>query len=257
MGMRVVIFTGGPQDLDRSRARVDLRSRVTSALDGTGLDEAEPDETGLDHPGPDRPDLVIAADSGLGIALEAGFDVDGVVGDMDSVDEDQLRLVRQRGAEVLQFPVGKDETDLELAIDVALESEPDELVVVGSPSGRLDHLIGWTRLVSSPRLRGIAVTAWLGSTVVLPVFDSRVFRGTPGATVSLFAEHGDARGVTTRGLRWDLNHQTLRSASSLGVSNEFETGTASVEVGSGVVAVVIPPEHQHDSEHQHDWPEKT
>lgn len=195
--------------------------------------------------------MVVAADSGLHAAHAAGLKVDYVVGDMDSVSLDALALAVREGARALRHPTDKDASDLELALDLVMEevsgrasgesgSVPD-VVVVGSGSGRLDHLLTWVSVVGSPRYRSLRIDAFLGDTRLLPVHDRRRFSGDPGATVTLLALHGPASGVNVTGLRWPLHDETLVAGSSRGLSNELYGTEATVEVHDGVVTVVIPP----------------
>ena len=69
-----------------------------------------------------RPDLVIAADSGLHAVLAAGWIPDRVIGDLDSADPAAVEIAAEGGAVVDRHPVGKDETDLELALAAAVEA---------------------------------------------------------------------------------------------------------------------------------------
>src|SRR5690348_8693886 len=65
--------------------------------------------------------LVIAADSGLGVATALGVHVDHLVGDMDSVDAGAVERAEASGTTVDRHPAEKDATDLALALDAALE----------------------------------------------------------------------------------------------------------------------------------------
>jgi len=188
------------------------------------------------------PDRVVVADGGLATCVAAGLTADVVVGDMDSVDPIQLAAAERSGAQIMRHPQDKDATDLELALELALDPAPDRLVVVGSASGRLDHLLAWAVLVGSPRLADLVVEAWMGDTCVLPVHAGAPRRvlGSRGGVVTLLALHGPATGVHTDGLRWPLGGEVLEPGSTRGVSNQFTDTEARVAVGSGVVTVVVP-----------------
>jgi thiamine pyrophosphokinase len=185
-------------------------------------------------------DLVIAADSGLDLAHSLGWKPDVIVGDMDSVTPALLAAAEVEGAVVERHPVAKEATDLELAIRAAVSTSAEHLVVVGSSSGRMDHLIGGALMVASPLYAGIRIEAWLGGALVVPVHDRRIVRGEVGAAVSLLAVHGPAVGVTTSGLRWPLRDERLEAGSSRGISNEFVHADAEVVVSGGTVVVIVP-----------------
>src|SRR5512135_2029316 len=76
-----------------------------------------------------RPDDdIYAADGGTRHALALGLLPSIVIGDMDSLSpEDRIRL-NAGGAEIRQYPRNKDKTDLELALDLAVEEGRDEIL---------------------------------------------------------------------------------------------------------------------------------
>ncbi|HSH32070.1 MAG TPA: hypothetical protein VLB31_00445, partial [Actinomycetota bacterium] len=80
---------------------------------------------------PAAPDVVIAADDGAREALRLGLEVDVVVGDMDSVPASTLAQVERAGGRAMRHPADKDATDLELALDEALTSQTERIVVAG------------------------------------------------------------------------------------------------------------------------------
>jgi thiamine pyrophosphokinase len=56
--------------------------------------------------------------------------------------------------------------------------------------------------------------------------------------VTLLALGGDAGGVTTRGLRYPLDRETLPFGSARGLSNVMLTSEATVSVASGVMIAI-------------------
>lgn len=188
-----------------------------------------------------RPDLVVAADSGLHAAQALGIAVDLVVGDLDSVDPAELAAAQRTGTRVDRHPTDKDATDLELALDQLIGHRIDAAVLVGADGGRMDHLFGAVLSLCAPRYSAIRFDAWLGAARVLPVWDARTVRGTPGRHLSLLPVHGPAR-VHVTGVRWPLHGEVLEVGSSRGVSNEWAADDAVVTVEDGCVAVVVPEE---------------
>lgn len=183
---------------------------------------------------------VVAADSGLHHAHAAGLAVDAVVGDLDSVSPDALEVARGRGVTVHEHPADKDQTDLELALGVALESGPEHIVVLGGHGGRADHLLGNALLLASPTFEAVAMDALWGTARLHVVRAARELAASPGELCTLLPVHGPARSVHTRGLRWGLAGETLAPGSSRGLSNEVTEPPVEVAVGEGVVLVVFP-----------------
>ena len=184
--------------------------------------------------------FVIAADSGLAQAVALGRPVDLVVGDLDSVDLDQLAAARAAGSQVEAHRPDKDATDLELALDAALTRGARAVTVVGGHGGRLDHLLANLSVLASPRWAAASVDAWLGEAHVVVVRDEAELTGAPGSLLTLVALGGDAHGVRTRGLRYPLDDEDLAAGTSRGVSNEFVDDRARVELRSGVLLAIRP-----------------
>lgn len=193
-------------------------------------------------PLPSNPVLTVAADGGLDVAVALAIEVDLVVGDLDSVDPAGLAEARERGMEVRRFAAAKNHTDLELAIDAALEVEPSELVIVGGGGGRLDHLIGVLAALAGAAGRGANVTGYVGTDLIWLVGAEVCLDITapPGTTLSLMPLGGPATVRRAIGLRWPLSGVMLSPWEALGVSNLTESPEVSIEVSDGVVAVIAP-----------------
>ncbi len=183
---------------------------------------------------------VVAADSGIDRAHQAGFAVNVAVGDFDSVSAAGLSRASSDGADIRRHPVAKDQTDLELAIHAALELDPERIVFVAMSGGRPDHEHGGLALLANQRLAGAQVDAVLAGAKLSVVFNRRALAAEPGDLVSLLAVGGDAQGVTTTGLCYPLTNEELLAASGRGVSNVFEEPEAVVSVRSGVLFAYQP-----------------
>ena len=184
---------------------------------------------------------VIAVDSGIDHALAAGRTVDVAVGDFDSVSDVGLDRLGRSGARIDRHDAAKDATDLELALEVAVEDRPGSIVVVGShPDQRIDHWLGTVLCLASPRWRPSRIEAHLGAARLVPVHDRATLDVESDAVISLFALHGDAELRSTSGLAWPLRDDVLLAGSSRGVSNVATAERVEVAVDSGVVLVVVP-----------------
>jgi len=231
VGPRVVVLAGGdglPPALDTD---------VAAAMDGA--------------------ELTIAADGGLRHAHRVDRDPHVLVGDLDSVTDGDLTRAMDASTEILRYPVDKDATDLELALDLVLEraigpttedvhgiahaAPPIMMLVIGGHGGRSDHLLANVLLLTAERYHRLRITAWWGTDVLHVVRDETQLAGRVGSTVSLLAVHGAAYGVTTSGLHFPLDDATLEPGSSLGVSNRLSRSPATVRVREGVVAVLHSP----------------
>lgn len=181
-------------------------------------------------------DLVMAADSGYDAAVSLGFAVDVLVGDLDSITTQPIpgHVVVER------HPVDKDQTDLDLALELAMRDEPSRVVVVGGTGGRLDHELATASLICDERWSEVEMD-WVSSRGRAHVIRRRrIVHGDPGATVTLLAVGGAVTGLTTRGLKWELERATFEPGSTWGVSNVMKAPIADIAVGSGCLLLVFP-----------------
>jgi thiamine pyrophosphokinase len=184
--------------------------------------------------------LVVAADGGAERALAAGLAIDLAIGDFDSLAPKTLDALEHAGTRIERHPTAKDKTDLELALDAALEAGARRVVVVGGSAGRLDHLLGGLLLLATDAYAAVEVDALIGPASVHVVRESRTLTGTPGETISLLAVGGPARGVRTTGLRYPLRGETLAAGTSRGTSNVFAASAARISLVEGILLAVRP-----------------
>jgi thiamine pyrophosphokinase len=184
--------------------------------------------------------LVIAADGGSLEADRLGLRIDRLIGDLDSIPPEVLARLEDQGVPVERHPPDKDASDLELALELALREGVEEALVVGGDAGRFDHTVGAGLLLASERWTAMTIDAVFGAALVHVVRDERRLQGSPGELVSLFALGGPVSGVTTTGLRWELDDDVLRPGSTWGLSNEFVEPIAAVRVRDGVVLAIRP-----------------
>jgi thiamine pyrophosphokinase len=205
--------------------------------------------------------LVVAADGGIAHAHRVDRDPHVLIGDLDSISPEALARATAGGTHVLRHPTDKDLTDLGLALDHVLEylctpdgagdgaergvdegdvTRPVDVLVVGGHGGRSDHLLGNALLLAAPRYAPLRLTAWWGTDVLHVVRDTLEMTGESGATVSLLAVHGPARGVTSEGLTFPLDDADLEPGSPLGISNTLAAAHARVRLTDGVLLVIRP-----------------
>ena len=184
-------------------------------------------------------ELVIAADSGAEMALALGDVPAFVVGDFDSLTEETRAELERLGSQVVDAPVEKNETDTELAINVALEQEASRITLIGALGGeRFDHSIANILLLAaftSPPMEIVDGNqrAWLlhgpGETLI---------DGKAGDLLSLFPLTGSASGVYTEGLYYPLRTETLHFGRPRGISNVLLDTQARVKLDEGTLLVI-------------------
>lgn len=184
-------------------------------------------------------DLIIAADKGAATALHYGCTPAIVVGDFDSLAEPILQQLRTAKSQIIQAPVEKDETDTELAVNIALEHGATTITLLGGLGGsRFDHTMANILLLADFDIVPLRIidgptVCWLlrGPT------DSAI-TGNVGDLLSLFPLTTDATEVSTDGLYYPLHSETLRFGKPRGVSNYLTRQQASVSLATGLLLVI-------------------
>lgn len=182
--------------------------------------------------------LIIAVDGGAAHCLRLKLHPDVLIGDLDSVDASQVEALAASGTQIQKYPADKDETDLELAIQYALERGAQELILFGGLGGRLDHTLGNLALLFHPMLRGKNVSIVEGNLEISAFQDKKILKGHPGDIVSLIPWGGDAAGVTTQRMKYPLKEETLVQYKTRGISNVMLADTAEVRIQGGALLCV-------------------
>lgn len=176
--------------------------------------------------------FIIAADGGTRHLFALRQPPDVVIGDMDSVPPEALAWLQATSARQITHPAAKDETDLELALRLALDYE-GPIWVFGALGGRLDQTLANILLLAHPALHGRVVRlvneyerAWL-------VADETQVHGRAGDLVSLIPLDGDVTIKTTKGLEWPLRDEVLAFGPARGVSNVMTGDVAEVRLAAG------------------------
>ena len=182
-------------------------------------------------------DTLIGADGGTRHALDLGLRPSLIIGDLDSVTFDLEGLARA-GTRIIRHPKDKNETDLELALEQAVELGHREIVILGALGGRLDQTLGNLSLLTNSQYASLDIRLDDGVEEAFFVRNQAVIRGEPGDLVSLIPWGEEAGGVQTEGLRWPLKGETLQPHRTRGISNEMTGSTAGVKVESGLLLVI-------------------
>jgi thiamine pyrophosphokinase len=187
------------------------------------------------------PSFVVAADGGTNHCKTLGVTPDVIIGDMDSMMEEEIRAYESAGVKVIRHPARKDETDLELALGYVQQAGITDVTILGGLGGRWDMTLANLLLFAHPRLRPLNIRFVDGTHelfLVKPGIRSRL-TGKPGDVVSLIPLFGNVEGITTLGLEYPLNDESLAFGATRGVSNVLVQEQAEVNIRQGHILCVI------------------
>ena len=190
-------------------------------------------------------DAFFAADGGQHHLARLGLRPERVIGDLDSLNAAEVRQLEADGVALERYPVDKDETDLELALNRAIQEGYAIIRIVGALGGRLDQTLGNLFLLQRSDLAGLDVRLEDGSEEVFLIRERCEVAGAPGDTLSLLPLGGAAHGVTTVGLKYPLKGETLYPEKTRGISNVMLAESAAVSLEGGVLVCVHRREGPH------------
>lgn len=163
--------------------------------------------------------------------------IDENLGDFDSLSE------TPDPPPLRTFPAEKDETDGELAVDIALDMGAADLVFYGGGGKREDHFLGNLHLLYKAKEKGVSARFKTnGAELVLCGGGEQTFSCKRGATVSLLPFGGDAHIMNMKGLKYAVGDLCLRYGSTRGISNLTTGEGFSFRVNEGYVLVILNEE---------------
>ncbi len=183
---------------------------------------------------PEGDDLVIAADAGYKNAKLMGAHINILIGDFDSLGD-----VPGDVDEVFKLPAEKDVTDTQIAVDMAVERGADEIVIVGSTSGRLDHTLSTLAILEKYWEKRLPIYIVNGQNRVRYIRDSGfIVVRSQYKYFSVIAADEKVKGVSIEGGKYPLVKKTLMRNHQFAVSNEITKNCALITVKKGGVYII-------------------
>ena len=182
---------------------------------------------------------VIAADGGMRHAGALGLEPELWVGDFDSSPDELLR--NWPDTELQPFPVEKNLTDGELAVEEALKRGADRVVLAGALGGeRSDHALLHMTAACALNRHGIDVMLTSGEEEATPLVDGRQDFDLPRGSLFSILNFSEVRGLSIEGARYPLDCFHFPFGSSRTLSNVAE-GPVTITVQSGMAIFLARP----------------
>lgn len=185
-------------------------------------------------------DYVIVCDKGYEYALCESIEPDYIIGDFDSCSDEIRAQVEHMEENVERYPSEKDDTDTMLAIKHALKLGYQRIDIRCGLGGRLDHLYA--------NIQSLVYAARHGALCSMEDEENCIYAMGPGRielprragwSISLFAASDSCKGITTSGLKYSLNKGVLVNDFPLGMSNEWESEKAVIELEEGILLIIL------------------
>ena len=182
--------------------------------------------------------LIICCDGGARHFQNSAIKPDVIIGDMDSIDTDQLAEYSDEKIKIIKHPPEKDSSDTELALDYALNLRAERIFIWCALGGRIDHTLANVFLLIMAQKKKIETVLIDDYCEVFLLNRKNIFVNEKGKTVSFFALTSEVKGITLSGFFYPLKNGTLKMGESRGISNVISGARASIKIEKGKLLVV-------------------
>ncbi|WP_106497667.1 thiamine diphosphokinase [Lentibacillus sp. Marseille-P4043] len=185
-------------------------------------------------------DVWIGADRGALTLIKHHIMPDYAVGDFDSINPEEKAYIKRKAKWYKEYPIEKDQTDLEIAISKAYDLKPAKLFLFGVTGGRLDHeLINIQTLfrISQNDSQGIIVDKNNQVEMMKPGTHT-VTMDEKYPAISFIPFTKRVKGLTLEGFYYPLVNQTITWGSTLCISNKLLLKNGTFSFNEGILLLI-------------------
>ncbi|CAM4433154.1 thiamine diphosphokinase [Paenibacillus endophyticus] len=187
----------------------------------------------------DTADLLIGADSGARFLVNHGYRPDISIGDFDSVSEQELLAIRSSSSQTIACdPIDKDYTDTEMAMRLALDLQPREIILIGALGTRFDHSLANVHLLALASEAQVPASIIDNHNKITLLTDTAFISHHGYPNVSLLPLSLKVTGITLTGFQYPLDDASLTIGQSLGISNVLLSESGRIAIASGLLLVI-------------------
>lgn len=189
-------------------------------------------------------DYLIAVDGGIMYCQILQLEPDLVIGDFDSVTgewKDAVLYIKEKVPEkVVTLLPEKDDTDMYAALKKGLEAGYSNFRIYAGTGGRLEHTIANIQCLLFLKHNNAVGYIMDGGGMILVIENESVsFRREMEGYLSVFSLGKEAKGVTIKGMKYELDDYIMSNDYPIGISNEFCGETAEISVKEGQLAIIV------------------
>ncbi|UDI78463.1 thiamine diphosphokinase [Staphylococcus taiwanensis] len=159
------------------------------------------------------------------------------VGDFDSVSNDEREELK-KVLDIHPVKAEKDDTDLALGVEEAVERGYTHIRIFGATGGRLDHFMGVLQILQKPFYNEqnikIIIEDQQNEIQLLNKGTYQVSQSNSYKYISFIPVNGEVT-LSLSGFKYNLDHQHLEIGSTLTISNEVEANVAHIDVELGQI----------------------
>lgn len=184
-----------------------------------------------------KADYIIGVDRGAWWLLQNKITPQEAIGDFDSVTQEELAVLEESIPLVSKYPKEKDFTDLELALEKAVNLKSQQIIIYGGIGSRFDQTLA--SILVLERFSSQADIHIMDENNEIQFVDRQidVIKDARFFYYSLISVT-DKAVVTLKGFAYPLHEGIISRASTLGVSNELKEKKGSITVHEGKILLI-------------------
>lgn len=182
-------------------------------------------------------DIVICADGGARHLFNKNLIPNVIIGDLDSLEDSILKKFEDMGVKFQKYPVEKNKSDTELAIEFAIEKGAKDIILCGGTGTRLDHTIANVMMLYKLINQKVNVTIIDSHNEIFITTKQLKLKRQKGYFISIIPLV-DSK-VTLKGFKYETNNVNFNLGSTLGISNVIEGDEGIVVIEEGACLVII------------------
>lgn len=211
------------------------RSMIINILAGGPISDL-PELSGFNE----QDSIWIGVDRGVLTLLSQGIEPYMAFGDFDSVTVEELAFINEKINTVRTFKPEKDEPDMELALNWAIQQKPEKIQLFGGTGGRLDHFFANVQLLLQ--------TTVDQTPIVMINRQNVMFVKRPGEYqlqklkekkyISFIPISSSVENLTLKGFKYPLSNRHIPQHSTLCISNELIDDYGNFSFTEGILLVI-------------------
>lgn len=186
-----------------------------------------------------KEDIIICCDGGMKHTRALRLTPDYILGDFDSCQKEDLEYYQKKGVPIKTFPTKKDETDMELGLDFAIELGAKDIILFGGIRSRFDHTLANAHLLLRLVKKGIRGRLVDEKNCIELIDKKIILHGKKGDLVSTIPLSMEVTGITLKGFAYPLTDHTLALDDEIvAVSNVMLQQECEISIKSGYLFVI-------------------
>lgn len=183
-----------------------------------------------------RGDYIICADGGANSARKLGVKPDIIIGDLDSISRTNLSYFKKLGVEVRKISE-QETTDFEKSLMYAVEFGLDNIIVFGATGSRTDHVLNIYSVMK--RYCKVLNLRIIDNEFEIFYLKEKIEKKYGKNKLISLLGMPAAKGVTTKGLKYGLNGESLEFGVREGTLNFSSANKIMIEKKAGDLLVFL------------------